>query len=63
MTDDTDYITLMPAVAFKKFCVAVMKYSRPEDGYYVFRCSQELPEAAAHSLARSWAAAMRLEVR
>lgn len=63
MTDDADYVTLMPAVAYQKFCVAVMKYSRHDDGYSIFRCSQDLPHYAAQALAKSWAATMRLEIR
>lgn len=60
---DSDYVTVAPAVEPKKYCVLLMKYHGRDDEYLAVRSSQALPEAAAQALARSWAAALSLEVR
>lgn len=58
---DVDYVTINPAVAHGLFNVVVMKAARGD--YTMFRCSRPLLESDAKALARSWAAAMQLEIR
>jgi hypothetical protein len=61
---DAGYITINPAVAHHKFNVVIMKPAPiGVDEYVVFRISQPLSPEAALNLARSWAAATRLEIR
>lgn len=58
-----DYITLLPTVHFNRWIVAIMRCA-PGDEYVVGRMSQTpLKRDAAEALAKSWAAASRLEVR
>lgn len=64
MTDeDRDYITVNPAVRYAKFNVVVMKWDQHERQHSIFRISHSMPKAGAEALAKSWAAAMRLEIR
>lgn len=63
MTDTTDYVTINPAVAYRRFNAVIMRYDRHQDTYVVFRISEPLTLATAQSLAHSWAAASHLEVR
>lgn len=63
MEDEKPFVTVEPAVAFQKFCVEVRKWDRVQDGYIISRCSQALTRVAADALAKSWAAAMKLEIR
>lgn len=61
--DDTDYVTLTPAVGHGKWNVVVMRYDPTTREYVIARMSYQLPETAARALAQSWAAATHLEVR
>jgi hypothetical protein len=63
VTKETDYITINPAVAHGKYNVCVMQWKSHDDNYQVFRISAPLTAAAADVLAKSWAAATRLEIR
>lgn len=62
MTDDDHYITILPT-ASHYFIVVEMKYRRGQDDYIQGRCSVALKHTAAQALAKSWAAAMKLEIR
>lgn len=58
-----DYVSLMPA-AKNKHLVVVMRYSHTQREYVIHRCSDyALPQVRAESLAKSWAAALKVEVR
>lgn len=59
---DDGYITVNPAITAHKFNVVIMRQGRGEE-YEVFRISDPLPKKAADELAKSWAAACRLEIR
>lgn len=59
---DADYVTLLPAVRYQRWCVTVMRHQGNEE-YVQTRVSQPLKKEAAEALARSWAAASRLEIR
>lgn len=61
--EDTDYVTVANTTTPHKFLVVVMKYRKGQDDYVTGRCSQGLPEDTARALAKSWAAALGLEVR
>jgi len=61
--DEPDYVTVNPAMPFRKFNAVVMRFDHTQQEYVVFRISEALPETAAKALASSWAAAMRVEVR
>jgi hypothetical protein len=64
MTEEPDYITITPAVKHAQFNVCHMKWVRSnDDGYVTYRVSAALPKAAAEALARSWAAALQVEIR
>lgn len=56
------YVTVTPAVAHGKFNVSVRK-ELPDGEYFIVRISSALPHIAAEALAKSWAAAMQLEIR
>lgn len=61
MTDANAYVTLAPAVGSDRWLVVVMK--QHHDDYIQTRCSEAMKREQADALAKSWAAAMRLEVR
>lgn len=61
MTDANAYVTLSPAIHSDRWLVIVMK--QHHDDYIQTRCSEAMKREAAEALAKSWAAAMRLEVR
>lgn len=61
--EESDYITINPAVASYRYNVVVMKWDHTLQEYVVFRCSQAISDSAAKALARSWAAATKLEIR
>lgn len=63
MTTEPDYVTINRAVGFQRFNTVIMKYNPHRDEYFVFRISEPLKQDAAESLAKSWAAAMGLEMR
>lgn len=63
MTDDEDYITLLPTDDPRYFMVVEMKYRKGQDDYVQGRYSLRLKAVAAEALAKSWAAAMKLEIR
>lgn len=59
-SDNPDYVTILPA-AHDHACVAIMHWA--QDDYAIKKISQAVTQNAAVSLAKSWAAAMRLEIR
>lgn len=61
--DNADYITRLATASIHRQIVAVMKYDKPGDAYTISKCSAALSIRAAESLADSWAAALRLEIR
>lgn len=63
MTEEADYITVNPAVAFGRYNTVVMRWDHTLHEYIVFRISQPLTALAATALAHSWATATRLEIR
>lgn len=60
--DNPAFVTLMPATHDRQ-CVAIMTWNYSDHEYTIRKCSQALQRNAAESLARSWAAAMKLEIR
>lgn len=63
MSSEPDYVTVAPAVSVGRFCVLVMRYDARNDEYAIRKSSLALSQVAAKTLAESWAAALRLEVR
>jgi hypothetical protein len=63
MTQEPDYVTVEKTVNPGKFCVLVMTHNPRDDEYSIRKTSQALDEAAARSLANSWAAALGVEIR
>jgi hypothetical protein len=64
MTQEPDFVTVLPTNNPRLFLVAVMTYQAHEDEYVAKKYSQQaLPKVAAASLAQSWAAAIGVEVR
>lgn len=61
--EDRDYVTVMRTRDPYKFLAAIIRYHRETDDYWPSKCSNLLKEEAAQALARSWAAALGLEVR
>lgn len=62
-TPELDYVTVNPAVAHDRFNVVIMRWNHTTGDYQVFRISAALPKHEAEPLSRSWAAAMRLDIR
>lgn len=65
MEINPDYVTILPAFPSRReqFLVAVRTYSAPVDDYITRRLSSPLRREAADSLAQSWAAALKVDVR
>jgi hypothetical protein len=61
--DDSDYVTIVKTQDPFKFLVCVIKYQPRDDDYVQTRVSQPLSAIAAETLAKSWAAALKLEIR
>lgn len=61
--DNQDYVTTMACVNPQRAIVAVMHYDKTQDGYTQRKCSEPLSVRGADALAKSWAAALKLEIR
>lgn len=61
--NNEDYITLLPTVNTSRALVVIQHYDRANDTWVQKKCSDALSTRAAHALAESWAAAMKLEIR
>jgi hypothetical protein len=57
-----DYVTILPAI-HDKACVAIMRWGYTDKEYVIHKCSRAITKVAAESLARSWAAALKVEIR
>lgn len=60
---DPDYVTTLACVNPQRAIVAVMHYEKSDDSWKMRKCSEPLSQKGAVTLAESWAAALKLEVR
>lgn len=60
---EADYVTVNPAVAHDRYNAVLMRWDYTQHEYVVSRISEPLKKIAAEALAKSWAAACRVEVR
>lgn len=59
-----DFVTVLPTNNPVRYLVAVMTYHKRDDEYIIKKVSEQaLPHVQAEGLARSWAAALSVEVR
>lgn len=64
MDSNPDFVTLLPTNIPKLWLVAVMTYHSWDDDYAIKKCSEQaLPKVQAEGLAKSWAAALQVEIR
>lgn len=63
MESNPDFVTVLPTNNPVRYLVAVMTYHKRDEEYIIKKVSEALPHVQAEGLARSWAAALSVEVR